>query len=220
MNKTFLVILLLLLPLFSYASQIADDEILQTALANIGLIKTRDDLSSTQKLQETLKDLELIKAGVSDEQFLEIFKSYEQELYVQRTDPQARELVYLYIALNTSPTEIWPYSKSREELFSYLDTISTDLSPELKLVTFIMQYNVAEFYHQRVKSLEALDQASTELKQLPTSSKDLRDIKFFFNFIINMKKLDSAKNQGDLDEAKKLSYLLEYLAYPSVLCYN
>lgn len=209
MNKVLITILLVLFPLFSYANQGTDEEVLQSTLANISLIKTRDDLSSTQKLQETLKDLELIKAGVSDEQFLEIFKSYEQELYVQRTDPQARELVYLYIALNTSPTEIWPYSKSREELFSYLDSMSNDISPELKLVTYIMKYNLGELYHQREKSLEALHQASVELEELPTTSKDFRDIKFFFNFVINMKKLEVAKNQGNLDEAQKLSFLLD-----------
>lgn len=209
MNKVFLSLLVLLFSLNLNASQRTDEELLQSTLGSISLIQSRDDLSSTQKLQETLKDLEIIRARVSDEQFLEIFRTYEPELYVERTDPKARELIYLYVALNSSPSESWPYSKSRDELFNYLDSISSDLGPELKLISHITRFNVAQLRHQNEKSVEVLNQASIELEAIPTDSKDFRDIKFFFNFVLNMKKLDLAKTQGDLEEARKLSYLLD-----------
>lgn len=200
---------------FAFASNahaLVKEEFSQEKILNLteDIRQTYDDssLPPSIKLHKILNELSQLKGHTSSESFSETFRNVEPLLFQSYTDPKDREKIFYYITLNVSFHD-WPFSKSREEVFAYLDSLVSDVSPELKALHSIQKFNIYELKNNNTEAYSELNKATEEAKAFPKSPSIWSDINSFFNFAINEKKLSYARDIGNIDEARNLSHALD-----------
>jgi len=209
MYKVAFTLFILLTPILSFGevdTNFAQDSV-RAAIDELQSINYEENASS-QTLRKALSDLGQIKGYVSNEKYLELFKKAEPLLYKEYKNPKDREVIFFFITLNNANNP-WIFSKRIDEIFSYLDTLSSDVSQELRVLNYIQQFNRYQFLDQQDASLAILVKASKEIASFPRSPSIWKDLTFFFTFCINEKRLMYSRATGNLDEARQYNTLLD-----------
>lgn len=210
MNKLVFILLLLLIPTLSFGKVDVNlpQDTVQVAIDHLQSISLETNTPS-KNLRLTLHDLRKIEGHLSNEKYFEIFKKAEPLLYQEYEDPRDREAIFLFITLNITSNSQWLFSKSREDIFSYLDNLRVDVSQELKALNDIQKSNIYDWLGRKDASLASLDKASEEVKDFPKSPNIWNEMTFVFSYVINGKRLLSSRSEGDLDKARYYSGLLD-----------